>query len=65
MRGPVGAKIPSPSCGEGEKKPFDVVLERATVSVDATTWRREGDIVIRMPGFNEQTASGLKKAFAS
>src|SRR5580700_5659806 len=62
MRGPVGAKITLTILREGEKKPFDVTLERATVAVDATTWRREGDIgYIRMPGFNEQTASGLEK----
>jgi carboxyl-terminal processing protease len=62
MRGPVGAKITLTVLREGEKKPFDVTLERATVAVDATTWRREGDIgYIRMPGFNEQTASGLEK----
>ncbi len=58
----MGAKITLTILREGEKKPFDVTLERATVSVDATTWRREGDIgYIRMPGFNEQTASGLEK----
>src|SRR5580704_2371632 len=62
MRGPVGAKITLTILREGEKKPFDVTLERATVAVDATTWRREGDVgYIRMPGFNEQTASGLEK----
>ncbi len=63
MRGPVGAKITLTVLREGEKKPFDVTLERAIVQVDATTWRKEGDIgYIRMPGFNEQTASGLEKA---
>jgi carboxyl-terminal processing protease len=62
MRGPVGAKITLTILREGEKKPFDVTLERANVSVDAVTWRREGDIgYIRLPGFNEQTASGLEK----
>src|SRR3569833_1184147 len=31
--------------------------------VDSDTWRKEGDIgYIRLPGFNEQTASGLEKA---
>ena len=55
-------RSPSPSCAKARKKPFDVTLQRATVAVDATTWRREGDIgYIRMPGFNEQTASGLEK----
>src|ERR1700759_2919665 len=62
MRGPIGAKVTLTVSREGEKKPFDVTLERATVAVDATTWRREGDIgYIRMPGSNEQTASGLEK----
>jgi carboxyl-terminal processing protease len=62
MRGPVGQKITLTILREGEKKPFDVTLERANVQVDATTWRREGDIgYIRMPGFNEQTAAGLEK----
>ena len=50
----------------GEKKPFDVTLARAVVRVDSATWRREGDIgYIRLPGFNEQTASGLEKACAN
>src|SRR5665213_1023279 len=62
MRGPQGSKITITVIREGEKKPFDVTLQRAVVAVDATTWRREGDIgYIRMPGFNEQTASGLEK----
>src|ERR1700712_3070423 len=62
MRGPIGAKVTLTILREGEKKPFDVTLERATVAVDATTWRREGNIgYIRMPGFNAQTASGLEK----
>jgi carboxyl-terminal processing protease len=63
MRGPAGSKIVLTILREGEKKPFDVTLQRAVVQVDADTWRREGDIgYIRLPGFNEQTASGLEKA---
>ena len=63
MRGPTGSKITLTILREGEKKPFDVTLQRAIVAVDAATWRREGDIgYIRMPGFNEQTAVGLEKA---
>ncbi|MGZ5921890.1 MAG: S41 family peptidase [Rhizomicrobium sp.] len=63
MRGPEGSKITLTILREGEKKPFDVTLQRAVVQVDADTWRREGDIgYIRLPGFNEQTASGLEKA---
>src|SRR3954465_2487669 len=63
MRGPAGSKITLTILREGEKKPFDVILVRAIVSVDAASYRREGDIgYIRMPGFNEQTADGLEKA---
>src|SRR6195952_733778 len=63
MRGSSGSKITLTILREGEKKPFDVTLVRAVVSVDAATYRREGDIgYIRMPGFNEQTADGLEHA---
>ncbi len=63
MRGPAGSKITLTILREGEKKPFDVTLVRAIVSVDAASYRREGDIgYIRLPGFNEQTADGLEKA---
>ena len=62
MRGPTGSKISLTILREGEKKPFDVALVRATVQVDAATYRREGDIgYIRLPGFNERTAEGLEK----
>src|SRR3569832_2458851 len=62
-RGPEGSKVTLTILREGEKKPFDVTLQRAVVQVDADTWRKEGDIgYIRLPGFNEQTASGLEKA---
>ena len=63
MRGPAGSKITLTILREGEKKPFDVTLVRAIVSVDAASYRRESDIgYIRLPGFNEQTAEGLEKA---
>ena len=63
MRGPTGSKITLTILREGEKKPFDVALVRATVQVDAATYRREGDIgYIRLPGFNERTAEGLEHA---
>jgi carboxyl-terminal processing protease len=62
MRGPAGSKITLTILREGEKKPFDVTLQRAVVQVDADTWRREGDVAyIRLPGFNEQTAPSLEK----
>src|SRR6202012_6245002 len=44
MRGPEGSKITLTILREGEKKPFDVTLQRAVVQVDADTWRKEGDI---------------------
>ena len=63
MKGKEGTKVTLTVIREGEKKPFDVTLQRAIVSVDATSSRREGDVAyIRLPGFNEQTADGLEKA---
>jgi len=63
MRGPTGSKIMLTVIREGEKKPFDVTLQRAIVQVDAISYRREGNVgYIRMPGFNQQTASGLERA---
>ncbi len=63
MRGAAGSKITLTILREGEKKPFDVTLVRAIVSVDTASHRREGDIgYVRLPGFNEQTADGLERA---
>jgi carboxyl-terminal processing protease len=63
MRGAPGTKVTLTVVRAAEKNPFDVILLRANVPVNATTSRREGDIgYIRMPGFNEKTADGLEKA---
>jgi len=67
MRGPEGSKITLTILRTTDKttpkKPFDVTLTRAVVAVDEVTWHRDGDIgYIRMPGFNENTASGLENA---
>jgi carboxyl-terminal processing protease len=63
MKGAPGSKVTLTILREGEKKPFDVLLTRAIVQVNAVTSRREGDIgYIRLPGFDEQTAGGLEKA---
>jgi carboxyl-terminal processing protease len=67
MRGPAGSKITLTILRTGDKtapkKPFDVTLMRAVVAVDEVRWHREGDVgYIRMPGFNENTASGLETA---
>jgi carboxyl-terminal processing protease len=67
MRGPAGSKITLTILRTGDKtapkKPFDVTLTRAIVAVDQVRWHREGDIgYIRVPGFNENTSSGLETA---
>jgi carboxyl-terminal processing protease len=63
MRGPAGSKVTLTVIRQGEKKPFDVALQRAIVQVDQVTSHREGDVgYIRMPGFNQQTAPGLERA---
>jgi carboxyl-terminal processing protease len=69
MRGPAGSKVTltvlRPNDKTAPKKPFDVTLVRAVVAVDEVTWHKEGDVgYIRMPGFNENTGSGLEKAVA-
>jgi len=63
MRGPQGSKVTLTVLRSGDKKPFEVTLQRAIVQVDNVRWHRDGDVgYIRMPGFNEQTADGLEKA---
>ena len=63
MRGPEGSKVTLTVLRTGDKKPFDVTLTRAIVQVDNVKFHREGDVgYIRMPGFNEETASGLENA---
>jgi carboxyl-terminal processing protease len=63
MRGPVGSSVTITIMREGENKPFNVSLVRASLSVDAVTWRREGDIAyVRIPGFNEKTGAGVEQA---
>ncbi|HEV2652448.1 MAG TPA: PDZ domain-containing protein, partial [Rhizomicrobium sp.] len=69
MRGPAGSKVTltvlRPNDKTAPKKPFDVTLVRAVVAVDEVTWHKEGDVgYIRMPGFNENTGTGLEKAVA-
>ena len=63
MKGPVGTKVTLSVERAGEKQPFKVTLTRAIIAVNATTFKREGEIgYIRMPGFNEHTADGLEQA---
>jgi carboxyl-terminal processing protease len=63
MRGPVGSSVTLTIQREGQKKPLNVRLVRASLSVDAVTWRREGDIAyVRIPAFNEKTGETVEKA---
>ena len=63
MRGPAGSSVTLTILRQGDKKPFDVSLVRAIVSVAAVNWRREGDIAyIRIPGFNDNTGAGFENA---
>lgn len=63
MRGPAGSSVTLTILREGDKKPFDVSLVRAIVSVAAVNWRREGNIAyIRVPGFNDNTGEGFENA---
>jgi carboxyl-terminal processing protease len=63
MRGAAGSRVALTIQREGEEKPREVTLVRAIVPLAAASHRREGNIgYIRMPGFNEQTATGLEQA---
>jgi len=63
MRGPTGTKVVLSILRQGEKKPFDVTLVRASIQVDGVKWHREGDIgYIRISAFNVKTNEGVTKA---
>lgn len=64
MRGPPNTTVTLTIFREGQEKPFDVTLTRASIKVASVRFRAEGDIgYIRITSFNEQTESGLIKAF--
>jgi carboxyl-terminal processing protease len=63
MRGPAGSKVTLTVLRQGEKKPFDVSLQRAVIHVESVKFRKEGDIgYIRITSFTEETGRGLDKA---
>jgi len=63
LRGAPGSNVTVAILRQDNKRPLDVPMVRAIVSVDAVSWRREGNIgYVRVPGFNEKTADGLEKA---
>ncbi|MBI1328819.1 MAG: PDZ domain-containing protein [Alphaproteobacteria bacterium] len=63
MRGKPGSKVTLTILRTGEKKPFDVTLQRAVVKVESVRWHPEGDVgYIRVTSFTERTDSGIQKA---
>jgi carboxyl-terminal processing protease len=66
LRGPAGTKVTLGILRKGQKDPFDVVLTREVIAVEAVTHKRQGDVgYIKIPAFNEHTDSGLKAAVAA
>ena len=64
MRGPVGTEI-KVTVRRGEAEPFEVSMTRAVIKIQSVRFRTEGNVgYIRITTFNEQTQSGLEKAFA-
>ena len=64
MRGPVGADIVLTIRRESEPDAFDVTITRAIIRIQPVRWRIEDHAAyIRITSFNEQTESGVKKAF--
>jgi carboxyl-terminal processing protease len=66
MRGPVDSEIKL-TLQRGTLKPFDVRLKRAVIKIQSVKYRLEGGDIgyIRISSFNEQTDSGIHKAFDS
>jgi carboxyl-terminal processing protease len=65
MRGKVGSEI-TLTVRRGEQEPFDVTLERATITIRSVRHRTIGDIgYVRITTFNEQSTSGLQEAVAA
>jgi carboxyl-terminal processing protease len=66
MRGVSGTKLTLSILREGVKDPFDVKLVRAEVPVEPVTSKREGNVgYIKVPAFNDHTASGVEAAVAN
>ncbi len=64
MRGPANSKIVLLIKREGIEKPLEVSLMREVIKIQVIKSHLEGDIgYIRITSFNEQTDSGLRKAY--
>jgi carboxyl-terminal processing protease len=66
MRGPVNTKIKLRIMRKGQDAPIELTLTRDVIKVVSVRSHPEGDDVgyIRITQFNEQTATGLKKAIS-
>ena len=66
LRGKPGTHLTLSLMREGADKTLEVKLERAAIEVEAVKSHREDDVgYIRIPAFNEHTASGLEAAVKS
>ncbi len=64
MRGPVGADIVLTIRRDSEPDAFDVTITRDIIRIQSVRWRIEDHAAyVRITSFNEQTESGVKKAF--
>ncbi len=64
MRGPPNSKIKLTIKREGVDKPIEVSLTREVIKIQVIKAHLEGDVgYIRITSFNEQTDSGLRKAY--
>jgi carboxyl-terminal processing protease len=63
MKGAVDSKVRLKIIRKGAERPIELSIAREIIRVKAVRYRIEGDIgYIRIPGFDEQTTAGLKKA---
>jgi len=63
MRGVSGTKVTLTVSRTGVKDPIDIKLVRAQVPVEPVTSKRQGNVgYIKIPAFNDHTASGLEAA---
>lgn len=64
MRGPVGSEITITISRQGTPDPFDVSLQRETITISPVETRVEdGVIILRLKTFNEQTFPELESQF--
>jgi len=64
MRGPPSSRITLTIKRQGVEKPLDVALTREVIKIQVVKSHLEGDVgYIRISSFNEQTDSGLRRAY--